>query len=72
MKHIGLLKAGPRGTIADVKGVTVRHCTLDDGDVQTGVTVIRPHAHDVYRAKVPAARVRDQRLRQEHRTRADR
>jgi D-aminopeptidase len=55
MMQIGAWQAGPRGSIADVKGVTVGHCTLDDGDIQTGVTVIRPHARDVYREKVPAA-----------------
>ncbi|MCG7402200.1 MULTISPECIES: DmpA family aminopeptidase [Caballeronia] len=55
MKHIGSLDAGPRGTIADVAGVTVGHCTLAQGAVQTGVTVIRPHDGDVYRDKVPAA-----------------
>ncbi|RQR66763.1 S58 family peptidase [Burkholderia sp. Bp9126] len=48
------LPAGPRGTIADVPGVTVGHCTLDAGAVQTGVTVVRPHAGDLYRSKVPA------------------
>ncbi|VXB18013.1 D-aminopeptidase [Burkholderia sp. 8Y] len=53
--HIGTLQAGARGTIADVASVTVGHCTLDDGDVQTGVTVVRPHGGDVYRKKVPAA-----------------
>ncbi|BBU29266.1 D-aminopeptidase [Burkholderia sp. THE68] len=55
MMHIGLLEAGPRGTIADVAGVTVGHCTLAQGAVQTGVTVVRPHAGDVYRDKAPAA-----------------
>ncbi|WP_250440478.1 P1 family peptidase [Caballeronia sp. AZ1_KS37] len=55
MMHIGSLVAGPRGTIADVAGVTVGHCTLAQGAVQTGVTVIRPHDGDVYRHKVPAA-----------------
>ncbi|WP_250514813.1 P1 family peptidase [Caballeronia sp. INDeC2] len=55
MTHIGPLEAGPRGTIADVAGVTVGHCTLAEGAVQTGVTVIRPHDGDVYRDKVPAA-----------------
>jgi D-aminopeptidase len=55
MTHIGSLEAGPRGTIADVAGVTVGHCTLAQGAVQTGVTVIRPHDGDVYRDKVPAA-----------------
>ncbi|MFM0174150.1 DmpA family aminopeptidase [Paraburkholderia sediminicola] len=53
--HIGTLPAGPLGTIADVQGVTVGHCTLDQGVVQTGVTVIRPHDGDPFLAKVPAA-----------------
>ncbi|MFL9987150.1 DmpA family aminopeptidase [Paraburkholderia sediminicola] len=53
--HIGVLPSGPRETIADVEGVTVGHCTLDDGAVQTGVTVIRPHRGDPFLAKVPAA-----------------
>jgi D-aminopeptidase len=53
--HIGSLTAGPLGTIADVAGVTVGHCTLDEGAVQTGVTVVRPHDGDIYRSKVPAA-----------------
>ncbi|KVQ88747.1 aminopeptidase [Burkholderia ubonensis] len=48
------LPAGPRGTIADVPGVTVGHCTLDAGAVQTGVTVVKPHVGDVYRSKAPA------------------
>jgi len=48
------LPAGPRGTIADVPGVTVGHATIDAGDVQTGVTVVKPHAGDLYRSKVPA------------------
>ncbi|HZZ04356.1 P1 family peptidase [Paraburkholderia sp.] len=53
--HIGVLPSGPRGTIADVEGVTVGHCTLDEGAVQTGVTVIRPHPGDPFLANVPAA-----------------
>jgi D-aminopeptidase len=48
------LPSGPRGTIADVPGVTVGHATLDAGAVQTGVTVVKPHAGDLYRSKVPA------------------
>ncbi|KND55488.1 macromolecule metabolism macromolecule degradation degradation of protein, peptide, glycopeptide [Candidatus Paraburkholderia kirkii] len=51
---IGTLEAGPRGAIADVAGVTVGHCTLDEGAIQTGVTVVRPHRGDAYRDKVPA------------------
>ncbi|MET3230019.1 UNVERIFIED_ORG: D-aminopeptidase [Burkholderia sp. 1263] len=53
--HIGVLTSGPLGTIADVDGVTVGHRTLDEGAVQTGVTVIRPHRDDPFLRKVPAA-----------------
>ena len=55
--RIGFCRSGPRDSIADVAGVTVGHLTLDDGGVQTGVTVVRPHAGDAYRAPVPAAAV---------------
>jgi D-aminopeptidase len=55
--HIGRLPAGTRGTIADVAGVTVGHATLAGGDLQTGVTVVRPHAGDPFLHKVPAAAV---------------
>ncbi|WP_427912263.1 P1 family peptidase [Ramlibacter sp. MMS24-I3-19] len=55
--RIGLLASGARDAITDVPGVTVGHCTLAEGDVQTGVTVVRPHAGDPYRDKVPAAAV---------------
>ncbi|MGF6968798.1 D-aminopeptidase [Paraburkholderia sp. WC7.3g] len=53
--HIGTLPAGPLGTIADVDGVSVGHCTLAEGALQTGVTVIRPHRGDPFVDKVPAA-----------------
>ncbi|KXU87957.1 aminopeptidase [Paraburkholderia monticola] len=53
--HIGTLPAGPLGTIADVDGVSVGHCTLAEGAHQTGVTVIRPHRGDPFVDKVPAA-----------------
>ncbi|UIF84850.1 P1 family peptidase [Cupriavidus sp. UYPR2.512] len=53
--RVGNLPAGPLDSIADVAGVTVGHCTLADGAVQTGVTVIRAHGGDPYRDKVPAA-----------------
>jgi D-aminopeptidase len=57
LPRIGTLPAGPRNTIADVAGVTVGHHTLAEGEVQTGVTVVRPHAGDPFRDKVPAASV---------------
>ncbi|MEA3128827.1 MAG: D-aminopeptidase [Paraburkholderia sp.] len=53
--HIGVLPGGPRGSLADVPGVTVGHCTLDDGAIQTGVTVIRPQPGDPFLQRVPAA-----------------
>lgn len=52
--RIGLLPSGARDAITDVAGVTVGHATLDDGAVQTGVTVVRPHAGDSYLQRVPA------------------
>lgn len=53
--RIGALESGARNCIADVAGVTVGHATLSEGAVQTGVTVIRPHAGDPYRQPVAAA-----------------
>ncbi|MDN6883393.1 P1 family peptidase [Variovorax sp. CAN2819] len=55
LPFIGNLLQGERNAITDVAGVTVGHRTLADGPVQTGVTVIRPHAGDLFRDKVPAA-----------------
>jgi len=55
MPAIGTLPAGALDSIADVPGVTVGHCTLDEAGLQTGVTVIRPHAGNLYADKVPAA-----------------
>jgi D-aminopeptidase len=57
LPHIGGLPSGPRDAITDVAGITVGHCTLAEGDVQTGVTVVRPHAGDLFRDRVPAAAV---------------
>ena len=55
--HIGSLAAGPRNAITDVAGVTVGHATLADGPVQTGVSVVRPHAGNLFQDRVPAAAV---------------
>ena len=57
LPRIGALASGARDAMTDVPGVTVGHCTLAEGDVQTGVTVVRPHGGDPYRDKVPAAAV---------------
>ena len=57
MRVPGNYPPGPRNSISDVDGVTVGHCTLHDdaAGLHTGVTVIRPHAGDVFTLKVPAA-----------------
>ena len=38
--QVGTLPKGARDKISDVPGVTVGHCTLADGVVQTGVTAM--------------------------------
>ncbi|MFJ3057490.1 P1 family peptidase [Herbaspirillum sp. NPDC087042] len=53
--HIGRLAAGPRNSITDVAGVSVGHCTLDAGPVQTGVTVVMPHGGNLFTHRLPAA-----------------
>lgn len=54
--EIGVLKPGKLNAITDVKGVTVGHETLIEGDhVRTGVTAIVPHQGNMFQNKVPAA-----------------
>jgi len=53
--HVGDLPSGRLGSISDVPGVTVGHCTLAQGGCQTGVTVVLPHGRDLFLEKVPAA-----------------
>lgn len=57
LPRIGNLPSGERDAISDVAGVTVGHCTLAQGDVQTGVTVVRPRAANLLLDRVPAAAV---------------
>jgi D-aminopeptidase len=57
LPFIGRRRAGVRDAISDVAGVTVGHCTLAEGPVQTGVTVVRAYGGDPYRDRVPAAAV---------------
>lgn len=52
---VGSLPHGLRNKISDVPGVTVGHCTLAQGDVQTGVTALLPHQGDCFHDKVMAA-----------------
>ena len=52
----GVFEPGPLNAITDVAGVRVGHATLIQGDhVRTGVTVIVPHAGNVFQDKVPGA-----------------
>lgn len=52
----GLLSPGKWNAITDVEGVSVGHRTLILGDsIRTGVTVINPHAGNIFQDKVPAA-----------------
>jgi D-aminopeptidase len=52
----GIFAPGARNAITDVRGVLVGQVTVTEGDsVRTGVTAIRPHGGNVYRARVPAA-----------------
>ena len=48
------LPRGVNNTITDVAGVTVGHCTINEGDIKTGVTAILPHPGNIYREKLPA------------------
>ncbi|MGJ3231064.1 MAG: P1 family peptidase [Oceanicaulis sp.] len=51
----GVFEPGPLNAITDVAGVSVGHVTRCAGEaVRTGVTVIRPHAGDVFQDKAPA------------------
>ena len=51
----GMWPAGALNAITDVPGVRVGHCTLRDGDINTGVTAILPHGGNLFRTKVAAA-----------------
>jgi D-aminopeptidase len=53
---VGILPVGPLNAITDVDGVRVGQSTLIKGDnIRTGITVILPHAGNVFQEKVPAA-----------------
>jgi D-aminopeptidase len=53
---VGVMAPGPLNAITDVAGVKVGHATLNAGeDLRTGVTVVLPHAGNIFQEKVPAA-----------------
>src|SRR6266508_3772593 len=52
----GVLSPGPLNAITDVEGVRVGHTTLNEGErVRTGVTVVIPHAGNLFQDKVAGA-----------------
>ncbi|MCP3027278.1 P1 family peptidase [Halobacillus sp. A5] len=52
---IGELPTGKQNLITDVDGVTVGQVTLDDGEIQTGVSAILPHQGNLFQEKVMGA-----------------
>ena len=52
---IGRMQPGPLNSICDVPGVRVGHCTVDSERHKTGVTVVLPCDHDIFREKLVAA-----------------
>lgn len=55
--RIGTMETGPKNLISDVEGVTVGHSTIACGEVQTGVTALKPHQGNTYLDKLMAASV---------------
>ena len=53
--NIGKMEHGMLNSIADVPGVTVGHCTVDNEMHKTGVTVVMPCVDDVFKSKMVAA-----------------
>lgn len=53
--HIGRMESGQLNSITDVKGIKVGHCTVDDEEAKTGVTVILPCDGDIFKEKMMAA-----------------
>ena len=52
---IGRMAKGSLNSIADVPGVRVGHCTVDNERHKTGVTVILPCEDDIFKNKMVAA-----------------
>ncbi len=51
---VGILPEGPHNRLSDVADITVGQVTLNQGEIQTGVTVIYPHQQDLFLNKVAA------------------
>lgn len=53
--EIGTMPHGVRNNISDVPGVTVGHCTVDNEQHKTGVTVVLPCRDDIFQNKMISA-----------------
>ena len=51
------LPAGPKNSICDIAGVSAGHSTIDQTEIQTGVTAILPHQGNLFADPVPAGAV---------------
>lgn len=49
------MKKGKLNLISDVAGVSVGHKTVSDGNIQTGVTIIKPSNNNIFQNKLVAA-----------------
>ena len=47
--NIGRMEKGERNAITDVPGVKVGHCTVDNAQHKTGVTVVLPCTDDIFK-----------------------
>lgn len=52
---VGELPTGKLNKITDVKGVRVGHCTIDNEEHKTGVTVIMPCEDNIFANKMLAS-----------------
>ncbi len=52
---VGKLPHGAGNRITDVPGVRVGHCTIDEGNCHTGVTIVMPPCRNPYMNKLTAA-----------------
>lgn len=55
LPKVGILPSGKKNKISDVSGVKVGHFTINNNDVQTGVTAILPGEDNPFLLKYPSA-----------------
>ena len=55
--RVGVLPSGQLDAITDVGDIRVGHCTLDEGNVHTGVTVVLPNDDPLRQKPLAASRI---------------